>query len=137
MFIYQIVKLLQGRSNVLPDDCFTGVPSGVISRFYRTLCTACRKTSKALHVYFGCLQKPTAHTYLCLQTCSIEDLDPHGPCAQYTEANDVLRDLKSNLKDDKLLLMQVLASVWRKVFFSLLAGVLCANSQHRGQALPL
>lgn len=50
-----------------------------------------------------------------MQMCSGDDVDPNGPCAQYTEANDVLRDLKSNLRDDKLLLMQVLASVWRKV----------------------
>ena len=42
-------------------------------------------------------------------------MDPNGPCQQYTEANDVLRDLKSNLREDKQLLMQVLASVWRKV----------------------
>ena len=47
--------------------------------------------------------------------CGEEDTDPNGPCRQYTEAGDVLRDLKSNLRDDKLLLMQVLASVWRKV----------------------
>ena len=49
------------------------------------------------------------------QLCVGEDTDPDGPTTQYTEANDVLRDLKSNLRDDKLLLMQVLASVWRKV----------------------
>ncbi len=47
--------------------------------------------------------------------CLDEDVDPNGPCQQYTEANDVLRDLKSNLREDKQLLMQVLASVWRKV----------------------
>ena len=47
--------------------------------------------------------------------CGEEDVDPNGPCQQYTEANDVLRDLRSNLQDDKLLLMKVLASVWRKV----------------------
>ncbi len=50
-----------------------------------------------------------------LQMCVDEDVDPNGPCQQYTEANDVLRDLKSNLREDKQLLMQVLASVWRKV----------------------
>ncbi len=47
--------------------------------------------------------------------CLDEDVDPNGPCQQYTEANDVLRDLKSNLREDKQLLKQVLASVWRKV----------------------
>ena len=50
-----------------------------------------------------------------LQMCLDDDVDPNGPCQQYTEANDVLRDLKSNLREDKQLLMQVLASVWRKV----------------------
>ena len=54
------------------------------------------------------------------QMCVEEDADPNGPCQQYTEAGDVLRDLKSNLRDDKLLLMQVLASVWRKVGLTLL-----------------
>ncbi|KAA6420842.1 MAG: hypothetical protein FRX49_09231, partial [Trebouxia sp. A1-2] len=49
------------------------------------------------------------------QMCLDEDVDPNGPCQQYTEANDVLRDLKSNLREDKQLLMQVLASVWRKI----------------------
>ncbi|DBA98669.1 hypothetical protein WJX77_005455 [Trebouxia sp. C0004] len=49
------------------------------------------------------------------QMCLDEDVDPNGPCQQYTEATDVLRDLKSNLREDKQLLMQVLASVWRKI----------------------
>lgn len=49
------------------------------------------------------------------QMCLDDNVDPNGPCQQYTEANDVLRDLKSNLREDKQLLMQVLASVWRKI----------------------
>ena len=32
-----------------------------------------------------------------LQMFLDEDVDPNGPCQQYTKANDVLRDLKSNL----------------------------------------
>jgi len=41
--------------------------------------------------------------YICLtfghplQMCLDEDVDPNGPCQQYTQANDVLRDLKSIL----------------------------------------
>ena len=56
---------------------------------------------------------------LCLmQIRSGEDLDPSQPGTQYTEAADVMRDLQANLRDDEQLLMQVLASVWRKVRFA-------------------
>ena len=58
---------------------------------------------------------PSDRPVCTVQMCGEEDVDPNGPCQQYTEANDVLRDLRFNLRDDKLLLMKVLASVWRKV----------------------
>lgn len=54
-------------------------------------------------------------TCVVLQLRSEEDLDPNGPCQQYTDAPQVLRDLQANLQADKTLLMQVLASIWRKV----------------------
>ena len=54
-------------------------------------------------------------TYVALQLRSEEDYDPNGPCQQYTDAQEVLRDLQTNLQADKTLLMQVLASIWRKV----------------------
>lgn len=50
-----------------------------------------------------------------LQLCCEEEYEPRGPCQSYTEAHDILRDLQANLQADKSLLMQVLASVWRKV----------------------
>ena len=50
-----------------------------------------------------------------LQLCCEEDFDPDGPCQPYTDAHEVLRDLQANLQADKTLLMQVLASIWRKV----------------------
>ena len=50
-----------------------------------------------------------------LQLCFEEGYDSDGPCHSYTDAQDVVRDLKANLQADKTLLMQVLASIWRKV----------------------
>ena len=50
-----------------------------------------------------------------MQITSGEDADPSQPGTQYTEAAHVLRDLQANLREDEQLLMQVLASVWRKV----------------------
>ena len=57
-------------------------------------------------------------------------------CQQYREAGEVVCDLQANLRDDRLLLMHVLACVWRKVRPCVLSNAwsVYASSRYVGSA---